>query len=194
MLDQLELGREFFVKLIEIDEQCVGQVAAKGCPVCGGSLHRSDFDRKPNGALIAAEGEAFVKRYSLCCSREGCRKRATPPSVRFLGRKVFLGVVVIVASLVAHAHGLRASEEQTGVAARTVRRWLSWWRGPFIHTAVFAAVRARLVGVVVEQLPASIVLRLPGSLEQQVDGMLKLLAPLTGGSARDGSGSLGDTV
>jgi len=30
---------------------------------------------------------------SFCCDRDGCRKRVTPPSVRFLGRKVYLGAV-----------------------------------------------------------------------------------------------------
>ena len=33
---------------------------------------------------------------SFCCDREGCRKRVTPPSVRFLGRKVYLHAVIIL--------------------------------------------------------------------------------------------------
>ena len=45
--------------------------------------------------------EAFGRRFSLCCGREGCRHRATPPSVRFLGRRVYVGAVVIVASAIA---------------------------------------------------------------------------------------------
>lgn len=32
---------------------------------------------------------------SLCCAR--CRKRRTPPSVRFLGRRVYLAAVVVLA-------------------------------------------------------------------------------------------------
>jgi hypothetical protein len=43
--------------------------------------------------------ESFDRRFSLCCGREGCRRRATPPSVRFLGRRVYVGAVVIVASV-----------------------------------------------------------------------------------------------
>src|SRR5271157_4368665 len=73
--------------------------------VTDGPLHRSDYDRKPRGALIAPAGEAFVRRFSLCCGREGCRKRATPPSLRFLGRRVYLGAVVLVASMLAQALG-----------------------------------------------------------------------------------------
>lgn len=114
--------------------------------------------------------------------------RATPPSLRFLGRRVYLGVVVIVASLVAQAVGTaREIRRRTGVSARTARRWLLWWRGAFLDTAVFVALRARLIGVSSSELPESVVGRLPGSPVQQVLGMLELLAPLTTGSVRDGS-------
>lgn len=187
-MDELVLGREFFVMLEEADQRTVQQAVALGCAVCGGPLHRADFVRKPRGALIAPEGEEFVKRFSLCCGREGCRKRLTPPSLRFLGRRVYLGVVVIVASFVAQAfataHTLR---QKTGVPALTVRRWLGWWGGTFISTEVFVAIRARLVGVDESKLPGSIVARLPGSPEQKARAMLDWLRPLTGGKPSDGA-------
>ena len=130
MFDQVVLGREFFELLEQHDAAITGRVAAGGCLVCGGPLHRGDFDRKPRGGLVARAGEEFVRRFSLCCGREGCRKRATPPSLRFLGRRVYLGAVVILASIVAQAlgsaGGVRAA---TGVPARTTDRWLAWWRG-----------------------------------------------------------------
>jgi hypothetical protein len=187
-MDELELGREFFVLLEQADERTVQQAIAKGCAVCGGPLHHADFARKPRGAFIAPEGEPFVRRFSLCCGREGCRKRLTPPSLRFLGRRVYLGVVVIVASLVAQGLGAaRAIRQKTGVPARTVQRWLAWWGGTFIDTEVFVAIRARLVGVEESRLPSSIVARLLGSPEQQVRTMLALLWPLTAGTAGDGA-------
>lgn len=194
MFGDFTLGGEFFETLVRIDEEITRRVAAARCQRCGGPLHRGDYDRKPRGARSAKAGEAFVRRFSLCCGSEGCRKRALPPSLRFLGPRVYLGVVVIVASLAAQALGRRASAmaRATGVEARTARRWLGWWRGPFIRTEVFAAVRARLIEVAVEQLPASLVLRLPGTAEQQVRRMLELLSPLTTGSVRDGSGFLRD--
>src|ERR1700727_2648211 len=138
MLGDLDLGREFFLQLVKVDEAVVREVVAGGCPRCEGPLHRSDYDRKPRGALIAPLGEAVVRRFSLCCGREGCRKRATPPSVLFLGRRGYLGVAVIVAS--AGALALRAALEirrQTGVPARTTGRWLGWWQGPFLDTETF---------------------------------------------------------
>jgi hypothetical protein len=94
----LGLDREFFSRLTRIDEEIARQVAAARCSWCGGPLYRSDYDRKPRGGLIAAAGEKHVRRISLCCGSEGCRHRATPPSVRFLGRRVYLGAAVVVAS------------------------------------------------------------------------------------------------
>lgn len=188
MFDQFDLGGEIFAAFVEQDEAIARQVAAARCQVCGGPLHRGDFLRKPRGALIAPAGEAFVTRFSLCCGQEGCRKRATPPSLRFLGRRVYLSGVVIVAGMVALAvERLAGVRRATGVSRRTVRRWLGWWQGPFLSTEVFVAIRARLVGVDVAAVPASIVERLPGPVAEQLRKMLTLLAPITTTSVADGS-------
>ena len=188
MLDDLDLGGEFFELLVRVDEGVTQQVAAVGCPWCDGPLHRSNYNRKPRGALIAPAGETSVVRFSLCCGREGCRKRSTPPSVRFLGRRVYLGAVVIVASIVALAvQGAREIRRQTGVPSRTLRRWLGWWQGPFVDTEVFVTICARLIGVDRERAPASIVDQLAGTPMERVQGMLAWLAPLTTGSVPDGA-------
>ena len=187
MFDDIGLQREFFEALAQIDEKIVVQVAAGRCRVCGGPLHRSDFARKPRGARMAAAGEEFVTRFSLCCGRDGCRKRATPPSLRFLGRHVYLGAVVILASVLAQTlTTAKALQQATGVPARTSRRWLSWWRDAFLLTGVFVSLRARLIGVVVEELPAAILSRLGDTVQAQVRSLLQWLTPLTTGS---GNGS-----
>lgn len=190
MFDEIEREREreFFAALEQADEDISRRVAACGCGACGGPLHRGDYERKPRGALIAAAGAEHVTRFSLCCGREGCRKRSTPPSLRFLGRRVYLGVVVIVASMFAQVVASAAELRRvTGVPTRTMQRWLGWWCGPFVSTSVFVAVCAQLIGVAVEHLPASIVLRLTGSPSEQVRATLALLAPLTTDSVRDGA-------
>jgi hypothetical protein len=195
MLDDLDLGGEFFEVLLEADKAMTQRVAAEGCPRCEGPLHRSDYDRKPRGALIAPAGESFVRRFSLCCGREGCRKRATPPSVRFLGRRVYLGAVVIVASMVALAlQATREIRQRTGVPSRTTSRWLGWWQGPFVSTEVFVTICARLVGVDVGRVPASIVDRLAGTGTERVRRMLAWLSPLTTGSVPDGARFLRGTA
>ena len=43
-------------------------------------------------------GPEHRERFSFCCAADGCRKRETPASLRFLGRKVFLGAMVVLIS------------------------------------------------------------------------------------------------
>jgi hypothetical protein len=189
MFDQFELGSEFFEGLEAADAAITARVAAAACPRCGGPLHAGNYRRKPRGALAARAGEAFSLRFSLCCGRRGCRRRATPPSLRFLGRRVYLGAVVIVASVVALlAATAAAAHRATGVAPRTARRWARWWRGGFPETSVFAALSARLVPAVARaQLPASLLARLMGAPEARVARLLALLAPMTTESTADGA-------
>jgi hypothetical protein len=115
--------------------------------------------------------------------------------VRFLGRRVYLGAVVIVASIVGLA--ARAAGEirqRTGVPARTTRRWLGWWQGAFLDTEVWVRLRAQLLGAEVERVPASIVERLPGTWTERVLEMLSWLAPLTTRTVPDGARFLRGTA
>lgn len=188
MFDEIELGSEFFDALVAIDAQITAVVAAAGCRFCGGRLHRGDYARKPRGGTIAVAAEAFTRRFSLCCGRDGCRRRATPPSVRFLGRRVYVGAVVIVATVVAIAIGAASSARgATGVPARTLRRWLRWWRGPFLATTVFVDVAARIPGVDRRRIPSSILEAMRAGPNERVQSLLAWLSPLTTESVPDGS-------
>lgn len=188
MFEEIELGGEFFERLTTIDAAITARVAAEGCRFCGGRLHRGDYTRKPRGGVVAVAAEAFRRRFSLCCGRDGCRRRATPPSVRFLGRRVYVAAVVIVASVVALAlTAARAASRATGVPARTARRWLRWWRGPFTATPVFVDIAARLVVIDRLRLPASIVEAMIPSPVRRLQKLLALVSPLTTSSLPDGS-------
>jgi hypothetical protein len=167
MCHVLELCREFFAKLAEIDEQLARWVAARGCPKCGGPLHRGDYRRKPRGALVAVAGEAFCRRASLCCGRVGCRKRALPPSVRFLGRKVYLEAAIVVASVYVQVAGAIAQARQAlGVPLRTLKRWSRWWQNDFAQSREWQAMRAQFAPPAPSetQLPLSLLQRLAGSV------------------------------
>ena len=94
---------KFFEQLEEEDARMAARVRLAGCPHCEGRLDRADYPRKPRGGDLAAGGERLDRRIGLCCAREGCRRRATPPSVVFLGRRVYLGIAVLKASLAAAA-------------------------------------------------------------------------------------------
>ena len=86
---------QFFLFLIRLDEELAAQAQGAGCS-CGGVLHRANYPRKPRGCPTLAIREAFSSRLSFCCSR--CRRRTTSMSVRFLGRRVYLGLVVVLCS------------------------------------------------------------------------------------------------
>jgi hypothetical protein len=188
MFGAFELGIEFFEGLVAVDEAIVERAAQEPCRECGGPLYRGDHARKPRGGLLGRAAEAFTRRFSLCCGRNGCRVRAMPPSVRFLGRRVYVGAVVVLASAVAlAATTVGAAVRTTGVPARTTRRWLRWWRGPFKMTSPFVALSARLVPAPEPgRIPSSLLERLgvgPAAIAQ----LLVWLAPLTTTSCPDGS-------
>lgn len=144
MMPFSRLEVEFFEQLKVMDERLAAAVAAARCPHCGGPLHRSNYDRKPRGGVLCGAGETAYLRYSLCCGRRGCRKRTLPPSLRFLGRRVYLGAVVVIASALALLQtGLHAASTASGVPVRTLVRWRAWWTNDFASSLAWAEVRAR---------------------------------------------------
>ena len=96
MYHDLPRSASFWSFLLAVDEDLAEETRKKGC-ACGGRLHCANYPRKPRGAGLELT-EFQSQRLSFCCDRDGCRKRATPPSVRFLGRKVYLAAIVILVS------------------------------------------------------------------------------------------------
>lgn len=192
MLHEVVIGFKFWNQLIEIDEQIAERVAANGCRHCGGRLHRGDYARKPRGGLVALVAEAAARRVSLCCDREGCRRRAMPPSVRFLGRKVYVGAAVVLACAAAQvAATVAAARRATGIDARTVRRWSRWWGTTYAESGHFEAARARLMPPVkASELPGGLWERFAAHAQDALVGLARLLgfvAPATTASVPDGS-------
>jgi hypothetical protein len=94
---ELLADARFHELLFAFDRDLAAAARLAGCARCGGVVHSARFRRKPRGAP-AGLGAGFDQRLSFCCAADLCRKRATPPSFRFLGRKVFLGAVVVLVS------------------------------------------------------------------------------------------------
>lgn len=198
MLPDLRLEEEFFASLMVFDGELARQVASARCPHCGGPLHQANYLRKPRGGAFAEAGESLRLRHSLCCGREGCRKRSLPPSLRFLGRRVYLEAVVLLASVVAQLEvTLRAARARTGVPGRTLRRWGGWWREAFSASRTWAEARARFVPPAPDEadLPRSLVARVTSELTRLSAPPLgevcafvgRLLAPATTASVTDGA-------
>src|SRR3989304_4387832 len=146
----------------------------------GGTLPHSDSLRKPRGGPAEID-PGRGKRLSLCCAVDGCRKRAAPPSVRFLGRKVYQAVVVVVAS--AMQRGMtraRAGRLGTliGVSRRTLARWRRWWRTTFARSPFWQAARSRFQPPIsATALPLRLLDRFPGALRAQLVPLPRFLPP-----------------
>lgn len=117
----------FFQSLRALDFELFLAAKSKPCALCGGRLDTSHFPRKPRGA-----GEQESLRFSLCCRKEGCRDRVTPPSLRFLGRKVYSSWVVILAAEYCRDLGLAGK-----ISRQTIGRWKSFWRARLAETHPF---------------------------------------------------------
>jgi len=169
--------------LLLIDQDLAAKTRAGGCG-CGGNLHKADYDRKPRGGPEGL-GPEHKKRFSFCCELDGCRKRATPPSVRFLGRRVYLGaVIVLVAVLVEGATRKRIAKLRAlvdDVSERTIERWRKWWREHFPTTEFWREHGARFSPAVASvRLPTSLVERFArGGGYVRLVMMLRFLSPLT---------------
>ena len=170
--------------LEKVDADLAEAQRVKGCGVCPeGKLHRADYKRKPRGVPSWPDEP---KRISFCCDQEGCRRRHTPPSVRFLGRRVYGGVVAVL--FPAMVHGLTSKRIERlrqalglKVDGRTLARWRQWWLGLFVQSPFWKEARARFMPPLEPPtLPLSLCLSF--AVEERRDRLLELLkflSPLT---------------
>jgi hypothetical protein len=158
MYQNLLRDASFWRFLFSIDQDLAENARKEACG-CGGRLHRANYPRKPRGGACDLPDE-YGYRLSFCCDRDGCRKRVTPPSVRFLGRKVYLGAVVILVAAMRQGPSPRRVRELSrlfGVDRRTIARWQVFWDEHFPRTPFWKVARGRLV-------PAVEMISLPRSL------------------------------
>lgn len=190
MYQALLRNSSFFDLLLRFDEDLAEEVRRGGC-ACGGVLHRAHYGRKPRGGPARLRAEHAV-RFSYCCAVEGCRRRATPPSLRFLGRKIFFGVVVVLVSVLKDGPTPKRLDRlcaEVGVNRRTLRRWIRWWRATFAASRVWLASQ----GLFAQPVPSE---ALPSSLLQAFEGlgeawprvlaMMRFVAPITTGQGLAG--------
>jgi hypothetical protein len=176
-------SRSFWSFLTSIDHDLAERTRRNACS-CGGRLHCSNYPRAPRGGPGDLP-EEYRYRFSFCCDRDGCRKRVTPPSVRFLGRKVYLGAVVILISAMRQGPAPRRARELSrlfDVDAATITRWQTFWRDQFPQTPFWKIARAGLVPMFeIVALPRSILEAFLGIHDQHQGWayLLRFLSPIT---------------
>jgi len=173
-----------FSLLLQLDQALAAEARASGC-ACGGALHSAHYPRKPRGGPDGLGAEHCV-RLSFCCSLEGCRKRVTPRSLRFLGRKVFFGVWVLLLPVLRDGptrERLRRLEEVFQVSRRTLLRWRRFWREALPGSRFWEARRGHFATpVAVEALPGSLLEAFTGAVPSgRVLEVLRFLSPLSCG-------------
>jgi hypothetical protein len=183
MYHELLLDATFWAFLYRIDQKLAEEVRAKKCPACGCRLDCAHYPRKPRGPCHLPKEYRY--RLSFCCARDGCRKRVTPPSVRFLGRKVYLGAVVVLVSAMRQGptpRRVRELRKLFDVSRRTIYRWRDFWNEHFPQTKFWKLARARLVPVFeIVDFPRSLVKAFvrAGDDRDGWEELLRFLSPIT---------------
>jgi hypothetical protein len=167
---------DVFRSLAAVDAALAAEAKAGGCPSCGGRLDRADYARSVRGLPQSAK-PFFEKRHSLCCAVEGCRRRLTPPSVRFAGRRVHAAAIVVLAVLCERAR------QVAEVSTRTVRRWRRFWREEVPVRPEWAVVRGLAFPLREDlELPLSLWDRFTGSDTDRLLNFLRFMTPMLSAS------------
>ena len=184
MYSTLLADARFHDLLLACDRDLANSCRAERCKRCGGPRHSARYRRKPRGRGCKL-GPEHDQRFSFCCAVDGCRSRATPPSLRFLGPKVYVAAIVVLIAIL--MHGVTASRieglaQTVRVDRRTVERWRTWWRDAFTATPFWRIARAAFMPPVdQDRLPAALIERFTGGDQEQLLGLLHFLGPITGG-------------
>lgn len=149
MLGTVELDINFIKSLYEKDKENAKKYHFSKCrhELCNGIYHSSSYPRKPRGIQVEAE-EFYSSRFSFCCSR--CRRRFTPESIRFLGRKVYIAffIMLMLYPPVKNIHQQFIELPPKSLAPITLRRWFLWWDATIPKSPVWK----KLVGLLLANI------------------------------------------
>lgn len=189
MPNKFLLDTNFYLLLNTIDQELANQTKQKGCPFCGCTLHLADYPRSPLG-IAPAFRDNYESRFSFCCGT--CRKRTTPPSVRFFGRRWFPAPVLVFISALMHGVNQRRCAQVKRyfgitVSESTWRRWRLWWREAFIATSfwqqakgLFSPADQMMCG----PFPRVLLNEFQGTVKEKIILLLRFFSPLTAGVLR----------
>ena len=183
MYHDLFRDASFWSFLFSVDQDLAATTRTQGCS-CGGRLHCANYPRQARGGGQDLP-RSYDYRLSFCCDRDGCRKRATPPSARFLGRKVYLGAVVVLVAAMQQGPSPRRVHELSDLFdadRRTIARWRVFWREHFPQTPFWKVARSRFVPkLAIADLPRALFDAFIHSDDSSQDWerLLRFLSPIT---------------
>jgi hypothetical protein len=178
----------WWLLLSSIDSAIALAVQALGCTHCQSRLDAAHFDRKVGGVASAADGASQHMRLSWCCSREGCRRRVTPPSVRFWGRLGYAGAVVL--AMAAEAPKTASGEElrrRVGCSRQSWARWRSRFAGLW-QTGTGRAIAGWMPSGDGQRSVSAVLSLWPGEWPHRAARWQLLIHPLTGGPGWENAG------
>ena len=151
MLSNLLQTTNLFHLLFFIDSELAAVKRSAGCPYCGGRLHQSNYMRQPRGGPVGLPEEYYLRR-SLCCGRDGCRRRSTPESCLFMGRRVYWRCVVLIATALmqrrAESQSIGQLSRLIGVSRKTIMRWFYYFAEVFGDSSEWLRIRGFLPATV----------------------------------------------
>lgn len=173
----------FYNYLLMLDRIIAEQVRQSRCLFCHGNLHQSHYPRKPRGVPNGVHNDYSI-RFSYCCGGEGCRKRFTAPSMRFLSRKVYSSVIIILVFLLkSKTDELKVEELNrllgTTLSVETVRCWRHFWLKDVSQSHIWKI--ASFSHSMAQTLPASLLNQFKQTLNTPLEMALKWILPLTAG-------------
>jgi hypothetical protein len=175
----------FHLLLKSIDQELADTLQQQNCPRCGKTLHHADYPRSPFG-IPPCFREYYDERLSYCCGN--CRKRHTPPSVRFFGRRWFpMPFLILISALQSGINDWRLSQVKryfgVSISESTWKRWRRWWRDTFPGTGFWVQAKGHCFPSG-GPLPRALISLFQGNLEQKMIPLLKFLSPITAGVFR----------
>ncbi|EKE09991.1 MAG: hypothetical protein ACD_16C00093G0001 [uncultured bacterium] len=175
----------FHLQLDAIDQNLAHQTQARGCPLCGHKLHCANYPRSPMG-LPPPLWSFYEKRLSFCCAK--CRKRTTPPSVKFFGLRWYPAFLFILVS--AFMRGMRAffivqMKRHFGISVgkKTWKRWNRWWNTFFVFTPFWKKAKGLVPQALGREdnkiLPRALLKIFKGTFKEKMILTLLYLSPFT---------------
>ena len=104
--------------------------------------------------------------------------------MRFLGRKVYVGAVVVLATVFQYGpskKSVTALSSLLGITRRTLVRWRRWWSTAFATSRFWTSLRGRFVPAIDEAaMPAAMLSRMLASDDsERLVALLRMLAPVS---------------